>query len=439
MRLRDLVSRRPKVFPGVAGRDALIELEEAVRARVAEQLHGGTPPLGVTEVRPLVASALEEVGSAHEVPSAEDRELLLDHVCEMVVDFGPLHELVADPEVTTIVANGPYDIFLERKGQRERWDWVWPSPQHMRHTIERLLRLNPGKRLDDQQPIVDLSLPDGGRVTIVIPPAAADGPQLTLRKYLSRFRSLRAFEEAGSLSLSMSRFLEAAVRSRLGVLISGASGSGKTTLMEALARYIGERERIITIEDTPEMHLEQPDVVRLLTRAANIEGAGVIDTQDLFRASLRMRADRILLGEIRGGEALDFLQACNSGHLGSLAVLHASTAQEAVVRLQQLVQYSRVHLPLDVLRQQIVDGLDLVVQIDKHSDGVRRVTEVSEILGVGADGRIQLAPVFLWVVERDAAGRMSGSYQGMGRPPACLSRLELAGYGLPEAFFGTAD
>lgn len=437
MRLRDLLTRRPKVYPNVMDLDGVTQLEELVRAEVARRLHGTVPPMGVTEVRPLVAAVLAEVGDANNVPSPEDRELLLDHVCEMVVDFGPLHELVADPEVTTVVANGHDNIFYEKGGKRHVFDWTWPDEQHMRHTIERLLQRNPGKRLDDASPIVDLTLGDGGRLTIVIPPASADGPVLTLRKYLDRYRTLTAFEEAGSLSLAMSAFLIAAVKARLSVLISGASGSGKTTLMEAMAQHFAPSERIITIEDTLEMHLEQPDVVRLLTRGTNIEGAGAITTPELFRATLRMRADRILLGEIRGGEALDFLQACTSGHLGSLAVLHASSGHEALVRLQQMVQYNEVSLPLQVLREQIADGLDLVVQIDKHVDGVRRVVEILEIRGVDEEGQIVTAPVFKWVPTGTEEGRIVGGYEAQG-VPQCLQKLELAGVGLPEAFFDQA-
>ena len=348
----------------------------------------------------------------------------------------PLAAPMADPAVSEIMINGPGSIFVERQGKKWRTDLHFSDQQHLSWLVERLLEQARNHRLDESAPFVDLSLPNGARVNVVIPPVAQGGAHITIRKYL---RSVTTFEEAvaaGELDQRMAAFLSAAVRARLNVLFSGAAGSGKTTLLELLARHIDPRDRVVVLEDTLELHLDQPNVVRLLTRPPNLEGKGAITFDMLFRNTLRMRPDRIILGELRGSEAASYLQAINSGTEGSMAVIHAANPFEAVLRLENLCASSGLNLPRDVAREQIAEGVDVIVQLTQLSDGVRRVTSIAEVAHKDAFGRPEVVELFRYVAKgRSKDGHIQGSFQAAGHRPTYLDRFELAETGLPDSVF----
>ncbi len=348
----------------------------------------------------------------------------------------PLATMMADPSITEILVNGHDRIFIERNGVRQPSGMRFESADRLRYAIERLLELAPGTRVDIAQPMVDLALPDGSRVNICVPPVVLDEPFITIRKFNRPVKVPSDLVEVGTLSPDMAWFLAEAVRRGAAVLYSGATGTGKTTMLEVLATAIDPVERIIVIEDTLELHLGQPNVVRMVGRMPNIEGRGEISLGALFRNCLRMRPSRILLGEIRGREVLDYLQAITSGHQGSQAIIHASSPQEAVLRLEQLSMMAGRGADPQVVAQQVVQGLDLVVQLDQHSDGVRRATSIVEVvadpdamLGIG------LREVFTWVPPDVGRGIMRGHYAATGHRPRILERFEREGVPIPDDAF----
>jgi pilus assembly protein CpaF len=284
--------------------------------------------------------------------------------------------------------------------------------------------------------MVDLSIPDGSRINIVAPPAAIGGPQLTIRKWMRTLQSLPALVEVGTLSARMAEFLSAAVLGRQTVMVSGASGSGKTTLAEILGHSIQSDDRLVVIEDTIELKFDHPNQVRLLSRPPNSEGSGGITIRELFRNTLRMRPDRIILGEVRGDEAFDFLQAATSGHHGSIGIIHASSSIEALVRLENLAAQSGLPVPRSVIRQQVAHGIDLVVQLDQGVDGVRRVTEIAEVRDI-VDGEIEVVPIFRFHGETLEDGKIIGQFRATGVEPAMLKNLQLGGAGLDASLFKT--
>ncbi len=348
----------------------------------------------------------------------------------------PLPTLFADDSVTEILVNRWDRIFVERDGVRQASGLRFESAERLRYAVERILDLAPGARADISQPMVDLALPDGSRVNICVPPVVLDSPHLTIRKYNRPVTVPEDLVGVGTLSPEMAWFLATAVRHGAAVLYSGATGTGKTTMLEVLASAIDHRERIVVIEDTLELHLPQPNVVRMLGRPANMEGKGEISLEALFRNSLRMRPSRILLGEIRGGEVLDYLQAITSGHRGCQAIVHASSAREAVLRLQQLALMAGRGADRNVVAQQVVQGLDLVVQLDQHHDGVRRTVAITEVypdaaspLGVG------LRDIYVWRQPDVAAGQEQGTYTATGHRPLLADSFELEGLGIPKGAF----
>lgn len=357
----------------------------------------------------------------------------------IIITTEPLASLLADPTITEVMINGPDTIFIERDGQRSRYPQSFQDMGRLRYAVERLLDAQPGARLDMASPMVDVALPDGSRVNICIPPVVLNGPHVTVRKFNRPVKTMEDFVALGSMDDRMAWFLMQAVRHGAAVLFSGASGTGKTTLLEVVARYIDPKERIIVIEDTLELHLEQPNVVRMLGRAPNIEREGEITLGMLFRNCLRMRPSRILLGEIRGKEVIDYLQAITSGHRGSQAIIHASTPAEALLRLEQLSLMAGRGADRDVVAHQILQGLDLVVQLDQHHDGVRRVVAISEVCpDPEAVAGVGLREVFSWVPESADGEHLVGRYVCTGHVPRIVQQLELAGITPPPELF-TAD
>jgi len=408
-----------------------LEIRSALKNRLTHDLNAlDRGELHQESVQGIINEVFGSLGLDAGPYAAMAREVLYE-----VIGFGPLEPLMNDPHVTEIMVNGPKHVFVERDGKKVPVSVGFQSPRHLRYVVRRLMHLSPGKRLDETSPMVDLSLPDGSRVNIITPPAAVGGPQITIRKWMRVLQSLGNLVEVGTLSPTMATFLSAVVLARQTVLVSGAAGSGKTTLVEILGHSIHAADRLVVIEDTYELKFDQPNQVRLLTRAPNAEGSGGITTRLLFKNTLRMKPDRIILGEVRGEEAFDFLQAATSGHRGSLGIVHASSPIEALVRLENLAAQSGLPVPREVLRQQVAHGIDLVVQIDQGVDGVRRVTAISEVLEVGDDGRLVLNPLFRFVAEGLESGRVLGRFEATGNRPKMLEAVRLAGARLDESMF----
>jgi len=332
------------------------------------------------------------------------------------------------------MVNGPYEIYIEKKGRKVLTDVRFDDEQHLRYSVEKMIRPT-GRRVDELTPYVDFSLPSGSRVNVILPPVGYGGPYVTIRKFLHSIETMEDMIRLGTLDERMAEFLSRCVQAKLNLIFSGATGSGKTTMLEVLSAYIAEGERIVTIEDTLELHLRQRHVVRLLTRNPNIEGKGEITIRDLFINSLRMRPERIILGEIRGAEALDYLQALNSGHDGALAVIHASTPEDVLLRLENMAFYSGMQLPVSSVRAQIAHGLDLIVQMSQLFDGSRKIVKISEVLEVEKDV-VQVRPLFYFKGESvDDRGVVQGRFRSSGIVPRFIARCRDMGVVIDESMF----
>jgi len=380
----------------------------------------------IREIDRLPRDARKQLGDA-------GREDLAERICDDFLGAGPLQPLLNDPAVTEIMVTAPDTIYVERNGSKEIAPNRFTDVGHVRAVVERMIA-DSSRRLDERMPYADFALPDGSRVHVIIPPVALDCPQITIRKFLDTISGVSDLVGWGTLDDRMARFLSACIPGRKNLLFSGATGCGKTTTLAALSAEIGPRERIITIEDTRELNLNQQHVVSLLTRPANIEGAGEITLRDLMRNSLRMRPSRILLGEIRGEEALDFLQALNSGHRGCSAVLHASTPRDALHRLETLTLFAGLDLPVHAIRQQIASGLDIIIQQEQIADGSRKITHISEVRGM-KDGEVVVQDLFRYEILNTAEdGAITGEFIAVA-PPADLGYFTRRGIQLPESLF----
>ncbi|NOX30721.1 MAG: CpaF family protein, partial [Actinobacteria bacterium] len=353
----------------------------------------------------------------------DERQGLVEQLCADVLGHGPIDELLADESVTEIMVSGTSRIYVEREGRLEESDIRFLNNEHLRRVIERIVS-RVGRRVDESSPMVDARLPDGSRVNAIIPPLSVDGPALTIRKFAKKGLTVDDLITRGSISREVADFLEGCVRGKLNILVSGGTGSGKTTLLNIVSSFIPEDERIVTIEDAVELRLRQRHVVRLESRPPNIEGKGSISIRDLVRNSLRMRPDRIIVGEVRSGEALDMLQAMNTGHEGSLSTLHANTPRDAISRLETMVLMSGIELPVRAIREQIASALDLIVQIGRLRDGSRRVVKISEVNGLEGD-IITLTDLFEFDAAAgvDADGMFLGQLEATGLRPQCGPRL----------------
>ncbi|MDF2368848.1 CpaF family protein [Sneathiella sp.] len=362
----------------------------------------------------------------------EQRELAESLMHDML-GLGPLEPLLADEAITDIMVNGPKQVYVEQKGKLVLSDCQFRDNAHVLQVAGRIVS-HVGRRIDESNPLVDARLADGSRVNIIIPPLAIDGPSISIRKFAKQKITLDVMEKTQNLSHAMATVLKVAGRSRLNILISGGTGSGKTTMLNAISQLIDPGERIVTIEDAAELQLQQPHVVRLETRSANLEGGGEIAMRDLLKNSLRMRPDRIILGEIRGSEAIDMLQAMNTGHDGSLSTIHANRPREALTRLENMVGMSSVNLPAKAVRTQIASAIDLIVQISRMRDGVRRVTYISEVVGMEEDV-ITMQDLFWYEFQgEDKGGRLLGDFKSTGLRPHFAPR---AGYfGLEKMLLG---
>lgn len=359
---------------------------------------------------------------------------LLQELLDEVFSFGPISPFLRDPSVSEVMINGPYQVYVERSGKLEKTGVQFRDHAHVLHVIEKIVAPL-GRRIDEASPMVDARLPDGSRVNAVIPPLALDGPALTIRKFSKDPLQVGDLIRFGTLTPEMAKFLEACVRARLDVVISGGTGSGKTTTLNVLSSFIPEEERIITIEDAAELQLHQEHWVRLETRPPNIEGRGAVTMRDLVRNVLRMRPDRIVVGEVRSGEALDMLQAMNTGHDGSLTTGHANSPRDALARLETMVLMAGMDLPVRAIREQIASALDLIVHQSRLQDGSRKITHLTEVQGMEGDTVILQD---LFVFERggiDARGRVAGHFRSAGIRPKFLTKLHAVGITVPDEIF----
>ncbi len=355
-----------------------------------------------------------------------EQDALISMLLDDILGLGPLETLLADESVTDIMVNGPNQVYVERNGKLVLSDVTFRDNQHVMNIAARIVTAV-GRRCDEATPLADARLADGSRVNVIIPPIALDGASISIRKFAKQKITLEKMAEQGNISHEMATVLKIASRCRLNTLISGGTGSGKTTLLNALSRMIDPGERVLTIEDAAELQLQQPHVVRLETRPPSLEGSGEITQRDLVRNALRMRPDRIILGEIRAGEALDMLQAMNTGHDGSMCTIHANRPREALTRLENMVAMTGVKLPNEAVRSQIAGAVNMIIQISRMRDGVRRVTQITEV--VGMEGEIvTLQDLFMFqFTGEDETGRLRGEFRSSGLRPHFLQRAEYFG------------
>ncbi len=366
--------------------------------------------------------------------SRSERERLVSEVLDETFGLGPLEPLMADPTVTDILINGHHTVYVERNGVLERAPVTFTDERHLLNIVQRIVG-QAGRRVDETSPMVDSRLPDGSRINAIIPPLALDGALVSIRRFGARPIVARDLVTKKSLTAEMVEFLGACVRARLNILVSGGTGSGKTTLLNALSAFIPDDERVITIEDAAELRLQQTHVGRLETRPNNIEGAGEVSTRDLVRNALRMRPDRIIIGECRAGEALDMLQAMNTGHDGSLTTVHANDTRDALSRLEIMVGMSGFELPMWVIRRQIASAIHVIVQVSRLLGGARKVVKISEVTGLEGDNIVMHDLFAFKQTGLDANRKAQGYFHTTGIRPNCLERLAALGAALPAELF----
>lgn len=363
-----------------------------------------------------------------------DRERLVEELISEILGLGPIEPLLKDSSVTEVMVNGPDSIYIERKCRLQKTDVRFRNTEHLMHIIDRIVTAV-GRRVDESSPMVDARLADGSRVNVIIPPLSLTGPCVTIRKFSKDVLTVDKMIEFGSFDQRMAEFLEDCVKGRLNIVVSGGTGSGKTTLLNVLSSYVPASERIVTLEDSAELQLKQDHVVTLETRPPNIEGEGEVTMRDLVRNALRMRPDRIIVGECRTGEALDMLQAMNTGHDGSMTTAHANSARDALSRLETMVLMSGMELPLRAIRSQIASAVDIIVQIARLRDGSRKIINIAEVTGMEGD-IITLQDLFYFEnhgVDQD--GRITGAFLTSGLRPLCTEKLAMNGVTLPPDLF----
>ena len=386
------------------------------------------------EVEELISSYCQRVldDNPMNVPRGERARIVAD-ICDEILGLGPIEPLLKDESITEVMINGPKKIFVERKGKLQLTNVQFHDDAHLMTIIERIV--SPlGRRVDEASPLVDARLADGSRVNAIVPPLSLIGPCVTIRKFTKNPLSIDNLVGFGTLSEEMAEFLEACVKARLNIMVSGGTGSGKTTTLNVLSSFIPDRERIVTIEDAAELRLQQQHVVTLESRPANLEGRGAITIRDLVRNALRMRPDRIIVGEVRSGEALDMLQAMNTGHDGSLTTGHANSPRDILSRLETMVMMAGMDLPVRAIREQIASALDLIIQQSRIQDGSRKITYITEVQKMEGD-TIVLQDLFTYVQTGiNESGKSVGYYEASGLQPMFLQKFKMNGVELPKSF-----
>jgi pilus assembly protein CpaF len=427
---RELIARRPSLL------DEKLKLHELIIDEFNLNLLEKLPP------EELLKQVRAYVGHYVKVENISLNQKELDIFTEEILNemtgYGPIEPLLKDPTVNDILINTHRKCFVERFGRLEETTVHFKDEGHLLRIVNKIVA-GVGRRVDESSPMVDARLPDGSRINVAIRPIAVDGPLVSIRKYSQRPFNMERLIEVGSIRSQMVDVLSAAVRGRVSLMITGGTGSGKTTLLNALSNYIPSQERLITIEDAAELQLQQPHVGRLETRPPNIEGKGEVRPRDLVRNALRMRPDRIIVGECRGEEAFDMLQAMNTGHEGSMTTIHANTPRDAVKRLEQMIGMADTPMTLAAIRSQIASAISLVIQVQRMPDGQRRVTSVSEITGMEGEV-IQMHDIYHFVKERtDQAGKLHGSFRATGIRPSFLTELKAFGVEIPASHFDPAQ
>jgi pilus assembly protein CpaF len=427
---------KPAAGAGPAPRQQYLELRASVHRKLLNRLNlealaRADRARAESEIRTLLAQLLSEEQTPLNV---SERETLFAEVVDDVFGLGPLEPLLRDPAVSDILVNTFQSVFVERKGKMQKVQASFQDDAHLMRVIDRIVS-RIGRRVDDSSPMVDARLPDGSRVNAIIPPLAVDGPLLSIRRFPAERLKANDLVSLGALTQPMLEFLSHCVRAKLNCLISGGTGAGKTTLLNVLSSFISEDERIVTIEDAAELQLHQEHVARLETRPANVEGKGAIRQRQLVVNALRMRPDRIVVGEVRGEEALDMLQAMNTGHDGSLTTVHANTPRDALTRVETMIAMGSTNLPDKAMRQQIASAIQIVMQQTRLSDGTRKVTSISEITGMEGD-IITMQEIFVFEKQGvNQEGKVVGRFRATGVRPKVSERLLAAGIRLPGSMF----
>ncbi|NBQ91275.1 MAG: CpaF family protein [Betaproteobacteria bacterium] len=412
------------------------ELRRQLYQRVIDRVDlGALRNLDATQLRGELRRLTQRLLDDSNLPfNAQERLQVVADIEHEVMGLGPLEPLLQDDEVSDIMVNGAAQVWVERQGRLQPAPVRFDDEPHLRRTIDRVVA-RVGRRVDDQSPMVDARLPDGSRLNAIIPPLALDGSAVSIRKFSRQALTLARLVEMGSITAEMGLLLQALVRAKLNVLISGGTGTGKTTLLNILSAAIPPQERVVTIEDAAELRLQQPHVVRLETRPANTEGAGEVSQRALVRNALRMRPDRIILGEVRGAEAFDMLQAMNTGHEGSMATVHANNARDALLRVENMVGMGPTGLNSRVARQLIASALSVVLQLQRLADGSRRLVSISEVTGLEGDAILMQDLQVFDATGVDAQGRVQGHFTATGIRPQLEHRLRAVGIQLPDSLF----
>jgi len=412
------------------------QVRTQIHAKLLERLDlAALATLGPSQIRYELQTSVKTLLDEESIilPTRE-QEKLVDDILHEVTGLGPLDQLLEDPSISDILVNGSAEVYVERHGRLEKADLSFNDDAHLMRIINKIVAIS-GRRVDESSPMVDARLKDGSRVNAIIPPLALRGPVLSIRRFAVVPYTIDFMVENGTLSKPMALFLAALVKGKINLLIVGGTGSGKTTLLNALSAFIPHDERIITIEDAAELRLQQTHVVSLETRPANIEGKGEVAARDLVRNALRMRPDRIVVGEVRGAEVIDMLQAMNTGHEGSMTTIHANSPADALVRLENIIGMAGIRIPYGPLRQQICSAIQVIVEIERMSDGKRRVVSIQEIDSLVAD-QIQLKEIFRFQQTGvDLSGKVLGDFHSAGNRPKCLEKLRVRGQSLADDLF----